>query len=408
MKPYSCRICESADYEVVLDFGNVALANSFLPSLEAASTERLFPLTLVVCRTCLHLQIKEVVDPKLLFSEYLWETGIPSSIHAYCEEFADAVLQRGTVGTPSVFEIASNDGTMLKVFARRGSKVLGVDPAQNIAQAALASGVPTVIDFFGERLAGEILDEHGTWELVLARNVLAHVADLQGMVAGIRRLLAPDGIAVVEVPHLLNLYRELQYDQVYHEHIGYHSLDSIVRLFERQRMNVFDVENASIHGGAIRAYIAHNGAGRRPSAAVKETLAAEEAAGILDLKAWETFGDRARHQRQLLRAELSRLRAAGQMVVGYGAAAKGQSMIQFCDLDGTVVPYIADKSLMKTGKFAPGSHIPIVSPQRMRSDPVNVVVLFAWNLAREILEQERDMRNRGVRFLHPLPEPHYL
>jgi hypothetical protein len=406
---YACRVCRATDYDKVLDYGNVVPADAFLASADAAVEEHRYPLTLVLCQRCFHLQLLEVLDPTLLFEDYVWETGIPASIRRYCQEFADAVLMRSQgSSSPSVFEIASNDGTMLKEFRSRGSRLLGVDPARNIAQKANAAGIPTIPDFFGERVARDVLAQHGQWEIVIARNVLAHVADVHGLVAGLKLLLAAQGTAVIEVPHLLDLHRELQYDQVFHEHVGYHSLESIVRLCKMHDLTVFDVEHPWVHGGTVRAYLAHASADRRPTPAVVEMLAEEQAAGILSRQAWQDFGDRARNQKRLLRAELASLRDAGKMIVGYGAAAKGMSMIQFCELDAQLVAYVADKSAMKIGKFAPGSHIPIVSPERMHADPVDVVVVFAWNFAREILEQEQAMRERGVKFLHPIPLPHYL
>ena len=409
MTAFSCRVCQAPDHDVVLDYGPVVPADAFLRSAEEVADERRYPLTLVLCHQCLHLQILEVLDPALLFVDYVWETGIPASIRQYCREFADAALARLGGRIPaSVFEIASNDGTMLKEFQARGSGVLGVDPARNIVQKANAAGVPTIAEFFGERVARDVLARQGQADLVIARNVLAHVADLHGLMAGVRQLLAPEGTAVIEVPHLLDMYRELQYDQVFHEHIGYHSLDSVVRLCAMHDLAVFDVEHQWIHGGTVRAYITHASSGRTPTAAVASMLEEEQAAGILGREAWRQFGERAMTQKRLLRAELSKLHAAGKLVVGYGAAAKGMSMIQFCELRQPQIAYIADKSTMKIGKLAPGSHIPIVSPDRMRADPVDVVVVFAWNFAREILEQEQAMRDRGTRFLHPIPEPHYL
>lgn len=411
MTAYACRICQSPDHDLVLDFGQVALADSFLPSAAQIADEPRYPLTLVLCHKCLHLQIKEVLDPRLLFSEYVWETGIPASIKAYCREFADAVTSRSNpdrAGKPAVVEIASNDGTMLREFQSRGWDVVGVDPAQNIARKANEAGIPTVADFFGERVARQVLAQHGPRDLCVARNVLAHVADLHGLVTGIRLLLAPAGTAVIEVPHLLTTYRELQYDQVFHEHIGYHSLDSIIRLLAMHELKVIDAEHPWIHGGSLRVYAVHAASDRRPTPAVEQALAEEKAAGILDREGWRRFGDRVRTQKRLLRAELESLRAAGKVAVGYGASGKGQSMIQFCELDTGLVKYVADKSTMKIGKLAPGSHIPIVSPEQMRADKPDVVLLFAWNFAREILEQEQELRQRGVQFLHPIPEPHYL
>lgn len=410
MTKYACRICSSPNHDLILDFGQVALADSFLTSESAIESEMCYPLTLVHCNDCLHVQIKEVLDPNLLFVDYVWETGIPASIKRYCTQFADSLNERLTIEgkIPKILEIASNDGTMLREFKSRGFDIVGVDPAKNIAQKANASGIPTVADFFGERVAQKLLASDGKRDVIVARNVLAHVADLHGLVSGIRLLLADKGIAIIEVPHLLTTYNELQYDQVFHEHIGYHSLDSIIRLFRMHGLAVWDVEQTWIHGGTLRAYISHTAAGRCPSSAVADMLLTEKKSGILDSDGWKRFGDLARRQRHLLRQELTSLQSAGKTVIGYGASGKGQSMIQFCQLDSSLVRYIVDKSQSKIGKVTPGSHIPIVSPDLMRNDSVDVVLLFAWNFVDEILAQESAMVARGVRFLHPIPEPHYV
>lgn len=409
MSDYQCRICGSRDHTVILDYGRVALADSFLSSLEEAGAEAKYQLTLVFCKGCGHVQIKEILDPSILFSEYVWETGIPASIRAYCASFADSVQARAKTGAnASVVEIASNDGTMLQEWKRRQYRVLGVDPARNIAKKASESGIPTIADFFGMKVAGEVLHSQGAADLIIARNVLAHVADLHGLADGVRTLLSSDGIAVIEVPHLLTTFEELQYDQVFHEHIGYHSLDSIVRLFGRYGLRVVDAEQVWIHGGSLRAYLAHESSDRQPTTDVARLLEVERSAGILSQAGWQSFASRVLRQKELLREELEQAKRNGLVTVGYGASGKGQSLIQFCELDSTLVKYIADKSSMKIGKWAPGSHIPIVSPETMRSERVDIVVLFAWNFAAEIVAQESAMQSGGTRFLHPLPEPHFL
>jgi novobiocin biosynthesis protein NovU len=404
---YSCRICASTDHELVLDYGRVALADSFVDSAVAVGEPR-FPLTLVYCNGCAHVQIREVIDPELLFRNYVWETGIPSSIGAYCRSFADEVLRKSGVGSGArVVEIASNDGTLLLELKSRGLDVLGVDPARNIAAKAIARGVPTVAEFFNLEIAQSLLASNGPADLIVARNVLAHVADLHGLVEGVRTLLAPDGTAVIECPHLLTLFEQLQYDQVFHEHIGYHSLNSIADVFGRHELRLVDVDAAWVHGGSIRAYLRHAAASETATPEAQAVLA-KEAAGILTKAAWATFARRVEDQRRLFREELASLRAAGQKVVGYGASAKGQSMIQFCGIDPSLVTHIADRSAMKIGRFTPGSHIPVVSPEQMRASSPDVVVLFAWNFANEVLAQERALRDRGARFMHPIPVPHYL
>lgn len=408
LPPYSCRICSSPDHELILSLGEVALADSFLPDSSFLAQERKFPLNLVICTECNHVQIKEVLDPDLMFRDYPWETGIPASIRPYCREFADSVLPRLASQSPRVLEVASNDGTMLREFQSRGCAVLGVDPASNIVRKANERGIPTLDSFFDASVATGIHAQHGSWDLIVARNVLAHAANLQGLVAGIRLLLAQDGLCVIEVPQLLTMYEELQYDQVFHEHVGYHSLDSIVRLFSMHGLRVFDVEDVWIHGGSIRAYVCHQTAAYLPSPGLEKALKRETEAGILDPEGWRSFGDRARTQKALLREMLSEVVAQGKVVAGYGASGKGQTMLQFCELDRGMVSFIADKSTEKIGKLTPGTHIPVVSPEHMRLANVDYLVLFAWNFADEIIKQEQALIDQGVRFIHPLPHPRCL
>lgn len=404
---YSCRICRSSNSSLILDYGSVALAGGLLASLEEAKTEATYPLTLVFCEDCKHVQIREILDPTLLFSNYAWETGVGTTIMTYCREFVSEVGERtGLADDAFVVEIASNDGTLLGEFKKSGRKVRGVDPARRIAEKASSRGVPTHPTFFGLEAAQRIASEEGLADLIVGRNVLAHVADLHGVMQGIHALLKPSGTAVLEVPHLVPMYEELQYDQVYHEHIGYHSFDSIRRLAGMHGLRAVDVDTVPLHGGSIRVYLVHEADARQPHSRAQEVLAAER--HLLDFEAWSRFGSQVREQKRLLREELERARQRGDVVVGYGASGKGQALIQFCEIDGRDVKYIVDRAPIKHGKWTPGSHIPIFDPSHMRTAGVDVLLLFSWNLADEILEQERGLRRQGVRFLHPIPIPHYL
>jgi SAM-dependent methyltransferase len=409
METRNCRICGSERYSVILDYGRVALAGSLISSLEDAALEQKYQLTLVLCEDCKHVQIREIVDPSLIFTNYPWETSVSSSIVAYCHEFATRVPQLANAPASGfVVEIASNDGTLLGEFARRGFRVLGVDPARRIAENATAKGIPTWPTFFNLSTAQRVVDEHGLADIIIGRNVLAHVADLRGFVDGVRTLLKRGGTAVIEVPSLIPMFKELQYDQVYHEHIGYHSLDSIRRLGERHGLRLVHSERSPLHGGSIRAYLAHRSDVREAAACVNEMLDEEADEGVLHAASWMKFGDRVREQKRLLRAELEAVRARGDIVVGYGASGKGQSLIQFCELDERHVNYVVDKAPIKHGKFTPGSHIPIFDPAHMKTAGVDVLLLCSWNLAQEILAQEGELHMKGVQFLHPIPVPHYL
>ncbi|MEB3257570.1 MAG: class I SAM-dependent methyltransferase [Cyanobacteriota bacterium] len=409
MTDFNCRICKANHCEEIMSFGEVALSDAFLPDPLSFKEEKRYPLTLVICQECCHVQIKEILDPKLLFSKYPWETGIPASIKQYCRDFADSSLRKLQPNQKRVLEIASNDGTMLKEFQRRGYDVLGVDPAENIAKKANTDGIQTIDSFFNEKIAAIVLETMGEFDLIIARNVLAHVADLHGLVRGIKLLLASTGVAIIEVPQLLTMYNELQYDQVFHEHIGYHSLDSVSRVFWSHGLKVVDAEETWIHGGSIRVYICHTGRNEASeSQRVHELLSKESQAGILDPNCWASFGERARLQREQLRNVLQEAVANGSRIAGYGASGKGQTMLQFCGLNSELVSFIADKSTYKIGKFTPGSHIPVISPEQMRQEDFDVLVLFAWNFADEILQQESSLRDKGVKFLHPLPNPRVI
>lgn len=404
---WKCRICSGYDSEEIISFGNVALANSFLASKDWIDKEKKYPLTLVLCLSCHHLQIKEVLDPSLLFSNFPWHTGVPASIGKYCTEFVESVLAKCSHQASNVFEIASNDGTMLRAFAAHGLDILGVDPARNVVEEAQNAGIPSIADFFCESLAATILSRYGKQDIIIARNVLAHVADLHGLVCGIRLLLSDTGIAVIEVPHLLTTYRHLQYDQIFHEHIGYHSLDSIVNLFSMHKLCVWDVEQPWIHGGSLRVYVCHETKQQPRSEEVERVLNEERDAGIFDVKAWHDFAARVFKQKELLRRELHRLNSEGKTVIAYGASGKAQTMLQFCDLDSNIIRYVVDKSADKIGKLTPGSHIPIVAPETMRNDHVYTMLLLAWNFVDEILAQESVLISNGLRVLVPIPEPHY-
>ena len=407
MDKYACRICRSKDHSLILDYGPVALAGGLLSSLEEAENEERYPLTLVFCEACKHVQVREILDPSILFSNYAWETGVGTSIMRYCSEFAQHVADRTNLAQDGfVVEIASNDGTLLNEFKGSGRSVLGVDPARRIAENATARGILTRPEFFNLEVAQSIASDQGPADLIIGRNVLAHVADLHGLVEGVRTILGPGGTAAIEFPYLVPMHKELQYDQVYHEHIGYHGLDSMRRLGEMHTLRVVDVESVPLHGGSIRCYLAHQDDPRQATEQVAEMLAVEEP--LLHFEAWAEFGDRVREQKRLLREELTSARARGEVVVGYGASGKGQALIQFCELDESHVNYIVDKAPIKDGKWTPGSHIPIFDPSHMKKAGVDVLLLFSWNLAEEILNQERELHSRGVRFLHPIPVPHYL
>jgi SAM-dependent methyltransferase len=408
-----CRVCEARALEPVLDYGRVALADGFLDPGEDLAAEPRYPLTLCICGACGHLQIDTIVDPALLFREYIYVTGVSETVLAHARRLHAAVVAlagaRGDAGRPlRVIEAASNDGTVLAVFREHGAAVLGVDPAENIAAIARERGVPTLAEFFDAATARRVAAEHPPFDVLIARNVLAHVADLHGFVEGISIVLGPRGIGVLEVPHARTMFDELQYDQVFHEHIGYFTLGVLERLLARFGLTVFHVEEIPLHGGSLQVYLGHAGATPAPDASVARVEGEEAARGLETRAAWLAFAARVARQREALRAELGTLKAAGKRLAAYGASGKGQAMLQLCGIDRSVLDYVVDRSPLKHGKLTPGTHIPVCPTERLMETRPDVVLLSAWNFADEILRQQRPYLEAGGRMLHPIPMPHYL
>lgn len=411
MRVTQCRICWGPSLTTVLDYGRVALADGFLDEVSSVQDEPTYPLALCLCEACGHLQINELVDPELLFRNYIYLTGVSDAVLDHARRLYESVLEAlGASGRPQlkVLEAASNDGTVLSVFQKQGCRVLGVDPARNIAKIANERGIETVAEFFNKETAGDIAVRMPDADVFIARNVLAHVADLHGFVEGIGMVLAPEGVGVIEVPHALTMFDQLQYDQVFHEHLGYYTVDALQTLFRKYGLRVYRVEEIAIHGGSIRVYLARESSVRPEDKSVQRVVAEERRRGLGRADAWFEFAQRVQKQKTALVQELKDLKQRGQRIAAYGASGKGQAMLQFCGIDGRFLDYVVDKSQWKQGKLTPGTHIPVYSTDRLQSDRPDVLLLSAWNFADEIRRQQNDYVLRGGRMLHPLPLPHYL
>jgi SAM-dependent methyltransferase len=411
MNVTTCRVCGAQELEKILDYGQVALADGFLDDASAIEHESRFPLALCLCGACGHLQINEVISPEVLFRNYIYLTGVSETVLVHARALYDSVVAAlGLAGKPPlrIAEAASNDGTILSVFQQNGCRVLGVDPARNIAQIANERGIETVAEFFNAETARMMAARLPDVDVFIARNVLAHVADLHGFVEGIGVMLAPDGIGVIEVPHVLTMFDEMQYDQVFHEHIGYYTVDVLKKLFEMHGLKVFRVEKVAIHGGSIRAYLARSTSSRPVDPSVQRVSDEEKDKGLATKEAWRLFAERVDQQRAALLDELRTLKAQGKRMAAYGASGKGQAMLQFCGIDRSLIDYVVDKSAWKQGKLTPGTHIPVYSTDRLKLDGPDVLLLSAWNFADEIRRQQNDYVVRGGKMLHPLPMPHYL
>lgn len=407
----NCRICGKPNLTSVLDYGRVALADGFLEGPAEIKEETRYPLALCLCEACGHLQINEIVSPELLFRNYIYLTGVGETVLEHARKLYESVVGAlGLSGQPTlrVVEAASNDGTVLSVFQRHGCQVLGIDPARNIAKIANEKGIETVAEFFNKASAGEIARRLPNADVFIARNVLAHVADLHGFVEGIGVLLGPEGIGVIEVPHALTMYDQLQYDQVFHEHIGFYSVEALQTLFRMYGLRVFRVEEIAMHGGSIRVYLTRDGSRRAEEDSVRRVVGEERKRGLGEARAWGEFAARVQRQKAALVEELTTIKQSGKRVAAYGASGKGQAMLQFCGIDSKILDYVVDKSEWKQGKLTPGTHIPVYGTDRLVTHRPDVLLLSAWNLAEEIRRQQNDYVRQGGRMLHPLPMPHYL
>jgi SAM-dependent methyltransferase len=400
--PAPCRSCGAPLRLSVVDLGLQPLANSFVTADQLERAEPRYPLCVYVCDRCWLMQIDGEPVAEEIFSDYAYFSSYSDSWLEHARRYSEEMIERLGLGQHSlVLEVASNDGYLLRNFVERGVQVLGVDPAANVAEAAVAVGVPTEVAFFG-RQTGEGLRSRGVRaDLLIANNVLAHVPDVNDFVAGLARVLAPGGILTAEFHHVLRLLEGRQFDTIYHEHYSYLSLTSAQAIFARHGLTVLDVDELTTHGGSLRVYAAHEG---EEAASVAELLERERTAGLTAPAPYERLSAVAESVKQDLLAFLEAARADGRRVVAYGAPAKGNTLLNYCGISTDLVLFTVDRSPHKQGRFLPGSHLPIHAPDRIFEARPDYVLLLAWNLKDEIVEQMSAVREWGGRFVVPIPE----
>jgi predicted TPR repeat methyltransferase len=404
-----CRFCEAPLELTMVDLGKSPLCESFLPAERLETMEAFFPLHVRVCTRCWLAQIPSFVPTAEIFEEYAYFSAFSDSWVEHARVYVEMISERLELRSDNlVVELASNDGYLLQHFLPKGIPVLGIDPAVNVARAAEERGVPTLVEFFGVELAERLRGEGRRADLILGNNVLAQVPDINDFVAGAAVLLAPDGTVTFEFPHLARLLEGLQYDTIYHEHYSYFSLTSIRAIFEAHGLQLVDVEELPSHGGSLRVYGAHAAAGREPAPAVAELIGREEAEGLRDPDRYRRFAEDVEESKRALLELLIELRRTGKQVVGYGAPGKGNTLLNYCGIRTDFLEYTVDRNPYKHGRFTPGTHIPILPPERIAETRPDAIVILPWNLAREIAAQLAYTQEWGAELIVPIPTAQVL
>lgn len=403
--PPTCRSCGAAGLAPILDLGRTPLANTLLTAEQRGAPEAAYPLELVLCPDCALVQITETVPPEVLFRDYLYFSSFSDTMLRHAEGLVGELIEERGLGSESLAaEVASNDGYLLQFYKRAGVPVLGIEPARNVARVAVEErSIRTVTEFFGEALGRELAARGERADVLHANNVLAHVADLNGFVSGMRHFLKGDGVAVIEAPYVKDLADRCEFDTIYHEHLCYFSLTALERLFRRHGLEVTGVERLAIHGGSLRVRVQHAGAAE-PCEGVRRLLAEERDWGVGDAGFYRAFAARVELLKGSLRGLLSELKGGGSRVAAYGAAAKGSTLLNYFGIGRETLDFVADRSTYKQGRFMPGVHVPVVEPERLLEEMPDYVLLLTWNFAEEILEQQAEYRRRGGRFIIPVPE----
>ena len=401
----NCRLCDGARLELALPIAASPIADAYVSTERLGEKQETYPLDLYLCLDCGHVQNVDVVDPEILFRDYIYVTSSSPGLVEHYRGYADEVTARFAVKSGSLaLEIGSNDGSLLQFFKNKGLKVLGIDPARRIAEQATAKGVMTLPEFFSEKLAHGIRAQYGPAAVLAANNVFAHADNLADIVRGIRALLADDGVFVFEVSYLVDIVDRLLFDTIYHEHVSYHSIAPLKRFFERLGMQLFDVQRISSKGGSIRGFAQRLPEGKRPVAPIiGELLEIEASRGFMELEVYREFGEAIELRKAALIRVVDEVRAAGKRIAGYGASTTVTTLIWHFALTDQL-EFLADDNPRKHGLFSPGCHIPVLPSDELYARRPDYVIILAWNFSDPIIKRHRRFLEAGGKFVIPLPE----
>ena len=401
-----CRTCGSKNLKLILDLGKTALVNDFLKPEEVAGYKISLPLRVVLCTDCSLVQLADTVDPKILYSHYAYVTSTSKTMDTHLNKMMTHLLSTARLGAGSkVLEIASNTGVFLKKFKEQGCEVLGIEPAGNIADVALATAIPTRKEFFNSANAKKLKAEWGNADLILGRHVFAHIDDLRDLVAGLAEISHEETLIAFEVPYVVDFFEHTEYDTIYHEHLSYISVRSIEALVKDSAFMLARVDHYPINGGSILFHLRHRSSKAKPHASVAQAVERENEMRLAEPATWENFAQRVNHIRTELPALLRKLKSQGKRIIGYGASAKGNTLLNTCGITTKELDYIIDNTPFKQNKIAPGSWIPVRPPGMLLNDQPDYALLLAWNFAPEIIKRESEYQKRGGRFIVPIPEP---
>jgi len=400
-----CRICKNKKLERVLDLGEMSLANAFLDKSQLSHKEISYPLKVVWCESCGLLQIDEIVLPEILFRNYIYVSGTSEALRKHFEGLATEVVKNFKLSSESlVIDIGSNDGTLLKEFKKFGLKVIGVEPAVNIVKIAEDNGIKTISNFFSVGIAKKIIRENGKAEAITATNVVAHSNDLDSLLKGVSYLLKDDGVFIIEVPYLVDLLENVEFDTIYHEHLFYFAVRPLKKLFEEHDFKIINVERVKIHGGTIRIFVSKKKSRYNINENVNRLISLEIKKGLNEVTVYRKFAERVEKLKEDLVSLLQKLKSENKKVIGYGAAAKGNTLLNYYHIEPELIEFIADLSPMKQNKFTPGTHIPVYSPKRIYKAKYDYMLILAWNFADEIMKQQSKFKEIGGKFIIPVPE----
>lgn len=406
MKANNCRFCNEPLTQIFVDLGMSPLSNSFLKLDMLDRAEKFYPLRVFVCDKCFLVQLQEFESPENIFGDYAYFSSYSETWLKHAENYVDSILGRFDFDSYSlVIELASNDGYLLQYFKKRGIPILGIEPAANVARVAEKKGIPTIVKFFSVETAKELRNQGRRADLIAGNNVLAHVPNLNDFVEGMKIILKPQGVITMEFPHLLQLIRQNQFDTIYHEHFSYFSLLTVKKVFSSHGLVIFDVEEIPTHGGSLRIYAKHaENDSFTISRRVHDLLEKEKRLGLADISTYMNFSEKVKAVKQCLQEFFISAKNNEKKIVCYGAAAKGNTLLNYCKISSDFVDYVVDRSPYKQGLFLPGTHIPIKNPETISETKPDYLVILPWNLKDEIMQQMSYIRNWGGKFVILIPE----